>query len=98
MKWFDTWFCKKVKWAWDQAHTNDSLVFASEEDCTLPTKLNSNTSITFRVHPAAGGFVVEHSYYQYDKDSRGPGLTIVNRDQDLGQALAHIVTLESLHR
>jgi hypothetical protein len=58
--------------------------------------IDSKSSISFVIYPANGGYVVEHSLLRRHADSAGTTLTLVNREEDLGTAIAHIITLESL--
>ncbi len=60
------------------------------------TEIYAKTSIRFTVYPASGGHVIEHMKYDRDRDSEGPSLTIVNRGEEIGKAVDHIITLESL--
>lgn len=110
MKWFDKWFAKKCKQAWDNFN------LAEDDGSDLPrtgrgrgsrgrnainvtkddTSLDGKTSIRFTIYPANGGHVIEHYRYDRYKDNEGPLLTIVPREQDLSQAIAHIMTLDAL--
>jgi hypothetical protein len=63
---------------------------------TSGTEIYAKTSIRFTVYPASGGHVIEHMKYDRDRDSEGPSLTIVNRGEEIGKAVDHIITLESL--
>ena len=97
MKWFDKWFYKRVKQAWESKH-----LYAIQEEMpsnTIPGRddsVNAKSSIRFTIYPASGGYVVEHARHDRHKDGEGPTLTIINHGDDLGTALSHIVTLESL--
>lgn len=58
--------------------------------------VNAKTSMRFTVYPADGGYVIEHIKLDRHKDSDGPELTIVNRGEDLGKTVEHILAIESL--
>jgi hypothetical protein len=97
-KWFDNWFYKQSKKAWDRDRI-PSIVF-TDNDCQAPEQPNiSGAGVSFTVYSASGGYVVQH--YVMSQDKRGivesnSKLTIVTRDQDLGEVLSHIITLEAL--
>lgn len=99
MKWFDRWFAKKVKWAWDNNNKP-----SRDRDMEYPTNSpvnavgnspRSSSNIRFTIYPASGGYVVEHQVYSPHKD-RDSALTIVNHGEELGKVIEHIITLEAL--
>ena len=100
-KWFDNWFYNQCKKAWDRKHVPAIVLNDELDTCTQPRPdINlSGTGVSFTVYNASGGYVVQH--YVLIQDKRGivesvPRLTIVTRDQDLGEVLAHIMTMEAL--
>lgn len=96
MKWFDRWFAKKVRWAWDNNNkpspVND---YPIEKTISASSSPRSSSNIRFTIYPASGGYVVEHQVYSPHKD-RDSALTIVNHGEELGKAIEHIITLEAL--
>ena len=58
--------------------------------------LDSDKGIRFQVYKASGGFVVETSMYDRQRDRHFQSLHIVTDDQDLGNALGKIITMETL--
>jgi hypothetical protein len=54
--------------------------------------------MNFTIHQANGGFVLEYSVYNEKTDRHEHALHIITSDTDLGQGLAHIITLELLRR
>jgi hypothetical protein len=96
MKWFNRWFTRKVLAAWENRHCVDTN--SAKEILTSNTSISGRSSVRFTIYPASGGFVVEHQLYERHHDSDGPKLTIINQGEDLGDALAHIITMESLSR
>jgi hypothetical protein len=49
-----------------------------------------------KVYNANGGIIVETSKYDSVKDRNFNGLHIITHDQELGESLAKIITMESL--
>jgi hypothetical protein len=59
--------------------------------------LNSQ-SITFQVYSATGGSVVEVEYYDDKLDRHYKSLHIIPSDQDLGDGISKIITIEMLKK
>ena len=106
MKWFDRWFMKKSRQAWEDSHACEP-----ERPSLGPNKYATigrnpvNKSIelqsrgmTFTIYPANGGHILEYNVYDEQKDRHVNGLHIITSDQDMGQAISHAYTLESLKR
>ena len=54
--------------------------------------------MNFTIHTANGGYVLEYSTYNDKTDRHDNALHIINSDTDLGQGIAHIITLEMLRK
>jgi hypothetical protein len=54
--------------------------------------------MSFTIHQANGGYVMEYSAYDEKSDRHNHALHIITSDQDLGQGIAHIITLELLRK
>ena len=52
----------------------------------------------FTIHQASGGYVLEYSAYDDKSDRHNHNLHIIPSEQDLGQGIAHIITLEMLRK
>ena len=57
-----------------------------------------NRGMNFTIHMANGGYVLEYSTYNDKTDRHDNSLHIINSDTDLGQGIAHIITLEMLRK
>ena len=97
------WFKRiVVKWArddWDNAR--------QEQDCYPSPKLmstnsingrdvNSDPTLQFKIYSAIGGKVVEFSRYDRQKDRQFHDIYIIGKDEDFGEKIAKISTLEVL--
>jgi|694.fasta_scaffold08523_10 hypothetical protein len=60
-----------------------------------PAGLQSE-GMKFQLYRAAGGYVIETTTYDRHKDRRNTKMHIVTDDQDLGDQLGKIVTMEAL--
>lgn len=58
----------------------------------------NQSAMVFKLYPATGGHIVEYSYYDEKKDQNNQALHLIPSDQDLGDALSKIMTLEALRR
>ena len=65
---------------------------------TLTPSLHSEATLTFTLHPATGGYILQFSTYNSLKDERQSKLHIITSDQDLGERIGQIITLECLAR
>jgi len=86
MKWFRKLLNQK----------NEDHIYPSSKSQKPNLYIDAKSSISFAIYPANGGYVVEHSLRRRHADSDGTTLTLVNREEDLGTAIAHIITLESV--
>lgn len=109
MKWFDKWFAKKCKQAWENSQnepTEAESKYSNSIGLVSPGRgarvrsddgLRSN-STNFALYNANGGTVVELRSYNETTDRNNTSLYVISSDKDLGQELGHIVTMEALKR
>lgn len=105
MKWFDKWFFNKCRQAWDDSKNpvdEDVPMYPMQSRkgraiTSSPRSLESN-GVNFRLYNANGGHVVELTHYDSQTDRQTTGLHIIPASEDLGQSLAHIITIEALKR
>lgn len=104
MKWFNKWFEKKCRQAWENANQPE----VERDTVKQPyrgrgialkgsAELNSN-GVNFTMYQANGGTVLELRNYDIINDRHHNTLYVIPADQDLGQQLAHIITIEALKR
>ena len=65
---------------------------------TRGSSLDSRGGLNFTIHTANGGYVLEYSTYNEKTDRHDNALHIITADTDLGQGIAHIITLEMLRK
>jgi hypothetical protein len=101
MKWFDKWFRNKCKAAWESEDDSVGIQPVSAQGVSAG-KLASNipgshdNGIHFVIYGANGGHIVETSKYDRVKDRHHTGLHIIRDEDDIGQEISKILTLESL--
>lgn len=110
MQWFDKWFAKKCKQAWEeenQPKEAESIGYANSTKTSRPVRLSSgrdhDTTLgtrgtQFTLYNANGGSVVELRDYDPINDRVHNVLYVIPSDRDLGEQLGHIVTMEALKR
>jgi hypothetical protein len=101
MNWFDKWVAKKVRRAWEnsqdekQSYTLNSIGIKTAE-LVSRDRMDSNPDLNFRMFRAENGYVMEVRYNDRRTDRTTTNLHLISDDQDLGQSIAHIITVESL--
>lgn len=60
--------------------------------------IESENQINFSIIGANGGRIVQVRYYDHATDRNQNRLHIITPDENLGEALAHIITMETLGR
>ena len=105
MKWFDKWFAKKCQQAWDDARsepesTGLGLLTAKQARTNRVRESDdiSSEPIQFKMFKATGGWAVEFKQYDRKRDSVETSLYVVNDEQELGNHISKIITMEALKR
>ena len=95
MKWFDKWFAKKCKQAWNNEH---ELVKQEITPVSKTNRIDSERTMNLNITKANGGWVIEHRQYDRHKDRNNSSVHIITDDKDLGEELGKIITFESLYK
>ena len=100
MKWLDNWILKRAKYL---RNRDDAIVSINRLESSVgivnddrPSIGSNKHRMNFTVYRANGGMMVEYNRYDDRKDHHYCELHIVHPDENLGEALAKIVTFESL--
>lgn len=102
MKWFDQWFMRKSRWAWENRDMVDipttnklrgGALIAMEDD-SLPW----NDGLRINIKKVIGGFVVSFRTYDRAQDRSDERHHIITDEQDFNQELAKMITLESMRQ
>jgi len=91
---------QKVKLSFKQRIRNWLNNDEYEQDIpqTLETSKFSSEGMRLQVYRASGGYVVETRTYDHHKDRNLNSMHVITDNQDLGDALGKIVTMEALKR
>jgi len=95
------WLRIKIRrWLNDHESTDDAFVNSKRGRNSIVSARDSHEldgePIRFNIFRANGGTVVQTHMYDRQKDRSFQQLHIVGHDQDLGESLSKIVTMESL--
>ena len=100
MKWLDNWILRRAKYL---RNRDDAIVSINRLESSVgivnddrPSIGSNKHRMSFTVYRANGGMMVEYNRYDDRKDHHYCELHIVHPDENLGEALAKIVTFESL--
>ena len=102
MKWFDRWFARKCKWAWENRDIADvpetsrlgSSKYAVVEEDVAPW----NDGLRINVKKMIGGFVVSFRVYDRVKDRSDDRAYIITDEQDFNTELGKMITMESMRQ
>jgi hypothetical protein len=100
------WFKKKFK-QWSVEAWNSEKIEVEQSNISMDSPIRSSDSIhggildsgptlQFTVYNAIGGKVVEFRTYDNHKDRRHHQVYIIGKDEDFGEKIGKIATLESL--
>lgn len=99
MKWFDKWFIKKSKWAWDNKHLLDEreVVQQTGRAIALDDDDHSvNDGLRISIKKVIGGSLVTFRTYDKKNDRNENKTYIITAEQDFNTELCKIITLESM--
>ena len=103
MKWFDQWFVRKCRWAWDNRDLVDVSTSTNKlrgsgliavEDDSPPW----SDGLRINIKKVIGGYVVSFRTYDCIKDRSDERHHIITDEQDFNQELAKMITLESMRQ
>jgi len=93
MRWFDKWFQKQAKRAWE-ASQQENMIYMDASPKTIgrdsPNRIDAN-GINMKLHVANGGYIVEFHRYDNIKDRGFNELHVINDSEELGERLSEII-------
>ncbi len=95
MNWFKKMVVRWVRDDWENANkvSRGEVLVASRD---IESVSDSDPILNFRVFSAVGGRVVEFRHYDRQKDRNHTTTYIITNDQDFGERIAKIATMEAL--
>ncbi len=96
-KWFKKKFREWSKEAWYSEQGAEKIVgMTAQIDSVHGGSLDSEPTLQFTVYNAIGGKVVEFRTYDKNRDRRHHQVYIISKDEDFGEKIGKIATLETL--
>ena len=99
MNWFKRMVIDWVKDDWNEsgrASRYDQDICVSPKNSIAGRDINSDATLNFKVYSAIGGKIVEFSRYDRTSDRHEHQIYIIGKDEDFGEKIARISTLEVL--
>ena len=101
MKWFDRWFMKKSKWAWENKHLlneddDRDLPMATISKVSRGADIETERGLNIQVHTAIGGRIVSFRHYDHKTDRHYNKTYVIPEDMDFERELGKMITLESM--
>ena len=105
MKWFDRWFVRKCRWAWE----NRDIADVVEQPSPAINKLTGrgiieeditpwNDGLRIGIKKMIGGYVVSFRIYDRVRDRSEDRSYIITDEQDFNAELGKIITMESMRQ
>ena len=101
MRWFDQWFARKCRWAWE----NKDII---GKDIEVPLTLKSlevveesvswGDGLRMNVRKVIGGFVISFRVYDRRTDRSDERHYIITDEQDFNVELGKMITMESMRQ
>ena len=100
IKWFKNKVVQWVREDWNNARPDKDVNMHTTGIGITSSKGRrlDQHGMNFTIYSANGGYVMEYTSYDPRTDERNNALHIITSDQDLGQGIAHIITLEMLRK
>jgi hypothetical protein len=101
MKWFDQWFVRKCKWAWENKHlayeTEHPISSMHTKQVAVEEDAHSlNDGLRINIKKVIGGSVVTFRKYDRKIDRTEDRSYIITSEQDFNHELGKIITMESM--
>ena len=100
MKWFDRWFYRQAKKAWDNKNKYDEvyptptgLLAAVECD---DSGIEWSDGLNIRVKRVNGGFIISFRKYDRVKDRTQENIHIITDEMEFNKELGKLITMESM--
>jgi hypothetical protein len=95
MNWFDKWFAKKCKQAWEnKSRFEESNMKISTIAQVERSRSEGTDRITFELSSAVGGKILNVRHYDERRDRHDHQTYVIPTGEDIGERVAKIVNLE----
>jgi hypothetical protein len=104
MRWFDQWFVRKCRWAWENKDVVPQDITEEQATRRLGMQLverednNWGDGLRINVRKVIGGFVISFRTYDRIKDRSDERHYIITDEQDFNSELGKMITMESMRQ
>ena len=104
MRWFDRWFYRKWRWAWDNRDAPDILDgrkmgrVAVPQDNIVEESPGWGDGLRMNVRKIIGGYVVSFRIYDRRTDRSDDRHYMITDEQDFNTELGKMITMESMRQ
>jgi hypothetical protein len=103
LKWFYRWLDSKIQHSRysdeDEAVPMNSVQSKRRRIASVRENDEfSSEPIQFRMYKAAGGWAIEFKHYDNRNDRMDTSLYVINGEEELGNQISRIITMEALKR
>ena len=97
MKWFDKWFAKQAKKAWEAERINNERIYVTDSVKPISGRLGiadqriDAVGINMKLHVANGGYIIEFQRWDNVKDRHFNELHVINDSENLGERLSEVI-------
>lgn len=105
MKWFDRWFFKQAKKAWENKDSYEEEIYVNKTKAQRGLQLGTamaiekgraegENRITFELSSAVGGKILNVRHYDHRTDRHESQTYVIPGGEDIGERVAKIINLE----
>ena len=103
MKWFDRWFYRQAKKAWENKSKYDNEILEKERDYKMGSigvaqiergRPEGEGRISFELSSAIGGRILNVRHYDERKDRHETQTYVIPSGEDVGERVSKIINLE----
>ena len=100
MNWFDKWFAKKCKQAWENKSKFDRDELVGAKQMSIGTAMVERSRpegegrINFELSSAVGGKILNVRHYDERRDRHETQTYVIPNGEDIGERVAKIINLE----
>lgn len=99
MKWFDRWFAKKCKQAWENENKySDVAISIGSKTAVREGSGIRSEGIRMNMYHANGGYILEFEHYDRRTDQMDRDLYVIHEGNNLGENISQVVTMHLLKR
>ena len=97
MKWFDKWFAKQAKKAWEAERINNERIYVTDSVKPISGRLGiadqriDAVGINMKLYVANGGYIIEFLRWDNVKDRHLNELHVINEGEKLGERLSEVI-------